>query len=189
MQNDNRSSYSNLLMYRILRFLEKNSHMFWLLPYLGTAAQSCLRGCLMGLSPQYVHLMKHNSQLLGCAFFFFSVHNIKAMLIQAAPGQWISMIGVLRQAFFQRVTGTCWWAILMQVHLPQTLACLKFSWHLAVDWDSFHPILSSFTIFFHRSLHQDLEVLPSFFCPLLTESLTDWIPPWHLLLRRPKQKH
>ena len=67
--NHNKNTYSNLLMYRILGFLGK-THMFWLLPYLFRKVhQCCLRGCFLGLSPQYVHLMKHKPQLLG--FFFF----------------------------------------------------------------------------------------------------------------------
>ena len=48
----------------------KNSYIFWLFPYLfGTVPQSYLRGCIPGLSPQYVHQIKHNSQFLVCAFF------------------------------------------------------------------------------------------------------------------------
>ena len=40
------------------------------LPYLfREIPQSYLRGCLLGLSLQKFHWIKHNSQLLGCAFF------------------------------------------------------------------------------------------------------------------------
>lgn len=40
-------------------------------PYLfGADSQSYLRSCLLGLSPQQVYQIKHNSHLLGCAFYF-----------------------------------------------------------------------------------------------------------------------
>ena len=34
-----------------------------------------------GSSPQKIHWVKHNSQLLGCAFFFFPVDNIKSRVL------------------------------------------------------------------------------------------------------------
>ena len=40
------------------------------LPHYGCSLE--LRGCLPDFSPQKVHRIKHNSQLLGFAFFFFS---------------------------------------------------------------------------------------------------------------------
>ena len=48
----------------------KNSFISWLLPYLFAAvAQSYLKSWLPGLSSQQVCWIKHNPQLLGCAFF------------------------------------------------------------------------------------------------------------------------
>ena len=61
---------SNILMFQLPDFCCKNSYICWLLPYLsGEVPQNDLRGCLRGLSPQCVHQIKHNSQLLGHAFF------------------------------------------------------------------------------------------------------------------------
>ena len=58
-------------MFQLHEFFSKNSYIAWFHPYLfRTAPQSYLRGCILGLHPQYVHWVKHNSQLLGCAFFF-----------------------------------------------------------------------------------------------------------------------
>ena len=52
----------------------KMSCVSWLLPYFfGAVLQSWLRDCLLGLSPQLICQIKHNSQPLGCAFF--SVHS------------------------------------------------------------------------------------------------------------------
>ena len=39
--------------------------MSWLFPYLFGVIP--LRGCLLGLNPQQVYLIKLNSHLLGCA--------------------------------------------------------------------------------------------------------------------------
>ena len=62
-------------MFWFVFFFCKNSYIFWLLLYLFRAVpQSSLRICLLGLSPQYVCQIKHNSQSLGCALFF-SVDN------------------------------------------------------------------------------------------------------------------
>ena len=36
----------------------------------GADSQSYLRSCLLGLSPQQVYQIKHNSHLLGCVFYF-----------------------------------------------------------------------------------------------------------------------
>ena len=48
-------------------FFPQNFGISWLLACLfGTVLQSYLRGCLLGLSPQYVHQIKYNSLLLGC---------------------------------------------------------------------------------------------------------------------------
>ena len=56
----------------------QNSSISWLLPYLfGTVPQSYLRGCLPGYSPQLGPRIKHNSRLLGCAFF--SVESIMTL--------------------------------------------------------------------------------------------------------------
>ena len=75
---------SNLLMFQLPGFCCKNSHIAWLLPYLfRMVPQRCLKGWLLGLSPQFVHWIKHNSQLLGCAIFF-SVNN---SLWRIEPGQ------------------------------------------------------------------------------------------------------
>ena len=62
---------SNLLMFQLPGFFFcKNSFVSWLLPYLFRAVHlSDLRGCLLGLSPQKVSQIKHNSQILGSLFF------------------------------------------------------------------------------------------------------------------------
>ena len=52
-------------------FICNNSYISWLLLYLfRSVPQSSLRICLLGLSPQYVCQVKHNSQPLGCTLFF-----------------------------------------------------------------------------------------------------------------------
>ena len=64
---------SNLLMFLLpVFFFFKKSCIPWLLPSLfREVPQSYLRGCFPGLPPQQVYQIKQNSQLLGCAFFFF----------------------------------------------------------------------------------------------------------------------
>ena len=71
---------SNLFMFQLLAFggrgvagrnslfaFPPNFGISWLLACLsGTVPHSYLRGCLPGLSPQYVHQIKYNSLLLGC---------------------------------------------------------------------------------------------------------------------------
>ena len=47
----------------------------WLFPYFFQSSLSELRDHLLSLS--FVHEIEHNSQLLGCALFFFSVENYK----------------------------------------------------------------------------------------------------------------
>ena len=55
-------------------FLCRNSYKPWfhLNPF-KTGPQNYLRICIWGLSPQNVHQIKYNSQLLGCTFFQSSV--------------------------------------------------------------------------------------------------------------------
>ena len=63
-------SNSNLLMFQLPGFCCKSCYMYCFLTYLfGAVPQSYLRGCLLGLRLQKFHWIKHNSQLLGCAFF------------------------------------------------------------------------------------------------------------------------
>ena len=61
----------NILMFQLPGLCYKHPHISWLLPYLfGALPQGYLRGCLPALSPQKVCQIKHNSKLLGSAFFF-----------------------------------------------------------------------------------------------------------------------
>ena len=47
---------SNLTMFQLHEFFCKNSYISWFLPYLfRTVPRSYLRGCILGLHPQYVH--------------------------------------------------------------------------------------------------------------------------------------
>lgn len=65
---------NNRLLFQLPGLHCKRSCIFWLLPYFfGAVLQSCLRDCLLGLSPQLICQIKHNSQPLGCAFFFQSI--------------------------------------------------------------------------------------------------------------------
>ena len=66
----------NLLMFQLPGLCYKHPHILWLLPYLfGALPHGYLRGCLPALSPQKACQIKHNSQLLGSAFFFQSTGN------------------------------------------------------------------------------------------------------------------
>ena len=60
---------SKHLMFWLLVFCLK-THISWLIPYLyGAIPQSYKKGCLPSLHPQKFCHIKHNSQLLICAFF------------------------------------------------------------------------------------------------------------------------
>ena len=60
---------NNLLMFWPPELFCKSSYISWFLTYLfGAVPQSYLRDCLPGLHPQYICQIRHNSQLLGCAF-------------------------------------------------------------------------------------------------------------------------
>ena len=65
---------SNLLMFLLPGLCCKNSYISWLTPspsspcLFGAVSQSYLRCCVLCLSPQKVRQIKHNSQLLDCAF-------------------------------------------------------------------------------------------------------------------------
>ena len=65
---------SSILRFQLPGFCFKNYYIFCLLSYLfGRVHQSYLRGCLPGLSSQYVHWIKYNSQLLGVHFFSVNI--------------------------------------------------------------------------------------------------------------------
>ena len=51
------------------------NYISWLFPYFFQSSLSELRDRLLSLS--FVHEIEHNSQLLGCALFFFLVENYK----------------------------------------------------------------------------------------------------------------
>ena len=67
-------------MFPLPGFCCKNSYICWLLPYLfGVVPQSYVSG--LGLSPQKVCLIKHNSQLTFRLWFFFFHQLTEAFLI------------------------------------------------------------------------------------------------------------
>ena len=80
----------NLLMFWLLALCCKNSYASWFLPRLFRAVpQSSLRGCIPGLSHRFVHWIEHNSQLLGCAFFWSTHPN------QANRSLWLMKYSLL----------------------------------------------------------------------------------------------
>ena len=85
---------SNLLIFLLPGLCCKNACISWL-PCLSLQSNPSehLRGCVLGLSPQNVLQIKHNSQLLGCAFF--SVDRG----ITHFPHGWVSKAPILLEDF------------------------------------------------------------------------------------------
>ena len=76
---------SHILMFQLLDFCCKISYISWLLPYLfGAVPQSYVS--ILGLSPQKVCLIKHNSQLTFRLWFFFSQLTEAFLIFSSASG-------------------------------------------------------------------------------------------------------
>ena len=73
---------SNLLMFQLPGLCDKSPYRSWLLPYLlGAAHQSHVRGCVLGLSPQFCLPNKtFFSTFRLRLFFFFSQQPYSALL-------------------------------------------------------------------------------------------------------------
>lgn len=104
----------------------QNPYISWLLTYLfGTDLQSYLRVCPLGLSPQYVHWVKHNSKLFSCATFPLT-------LVYVCDSSWLVLLLYLvyLKHFGKIKCLNCMWLI--------HLGCV---WHcLALTCFCFHDI-------------------------------------------------